>query len=85
MTTRSHHLDIKEIGAVTVATFLDSKIFDETQITNIASELFALVDEDGRSKIVLDSSLVDYVSSTVLGKLITLEKKLKLTDLLPDL
>jgi anti-sigma B factor antagonist len=77
LSTRPHHLDIEEIGEVTVAALLDSKILGETQITSIASELFAMVDEDGRRKIILNCSRVEYVASTALGTLITLEMKLK--------
>ena len=62
---------------MTVAKFVDKKILDETNIQNIGNQLFALVDEDGRKKIVLDFSIVEYLSSAALGKLITMDKKVK--------
>jgi len=68
-------IDIEEIGEVTVARFLDKKILDEANIDKIGSELFGLVDQDGRKKIILDFSLVEYLSSAALGKLITMHKK----------
>ncbi|MCA9082527.1 MAG: STAS domain-containing protein [Planctomycetaceae bacterium] len=68
-------IDIEEVGAVTVARFLDKKILDEANIDKIGQELFGLVDTDGRKKIVLDFSLVEYLSSAALGKLITMHKK----------
>ena len=68
-------IDIEEIGAVTVARFLDKKILDEANIDKIGQELFGLVDQDGRNQIVLDFSLVEYLSSAALGKLITMHKK----------
>lgn len=68
-------IDIEEIGGVTVARFLDKKILDEANIDRIGQELFGLVDEDGRTQIVLDFSLVEYLSSAALGKLITMHKK----------
>ena len=77
MSTGQRRLDIEEIGGITVAKFVDKKILDETNIQNIGNQLFALVDEDGRKKIVLDFSLVEYLSSAALGKLITLDKKAK--------
>ncbi len=70
-------LELEEIGDVTVAKFLDKKILDETNIQIIGNQLFALVDEDGREKIVLDFSNVEYLSSAALGKLITMDKKVK--------
>ena len=73
----SQRLDIEEVGDVTVAKFVDKKILDEANIQVIGSNLFALIDEDGRRKIVLDFSLVEYLSSAALGKLITLDKKAK--------
>lgn len=77
MSTGQRRLDIEEIGGVTVARFVDKKILDETNIQNIGNQLFALVDEDGRKKIVLDFSIVEYLSSAALGKLITMDKKVK--------
>ncbi len=75
MSTR--RLDLEEIGDVTVAKFVDKKILDETNIQIIGNQMFGLVDEDGRRKIVLDFSNVEYLSSAALGKLITMDKKVK--------
>jgi anti-sigma B factor antagonist len=78
MSTGGHRrLDIEEVGDVTVARFIDKKILDETNIQIIGNQLFGLVDEDGRDKIVLDFSNVEYLSSAALGKLITMDKKVK--------
>jgi anti-sigma B factor antagonist len=77
MSTGQRRIDIEEVGDVTVAKFVDKKILDEANIQAIGSSLFALIDEDGRRKIVLDFSLVEYLSSAALGKLITMDKKAK--------
>jgi anti-sigma B factor antagonist len=68
-------IDIEEVSGVTVARFLEKKILDEANIDTLGQEMFALVDEDGRKKIILDFSLVEYLSSAALGKLITMHKK----------
>ncbi|MBA4031148.1 MAG: anti-sigma factor antagonist [Planctomyces sp.] len=73
----TRRLDIEEVGDVTVAKFVDKKILDETNIQLIGNQMFGLVDEDGRKKIVLDFSTVEYLSSAALGKLITMDKKVK--------
>ena len=75
MSSNDRRIDLQEIGEVTVARFLDRKILDEANIDLVGRELFGLLDEDGRRKIVLDFDLVEYLSSAALGKLITLHKK----------
>ena len=70
-------LDIEEVGDVTVARCIDKKILDENNIQIIGNQLFGLVEEDGRKKIVLDFTNVEYLSSAALGKLITMDKKVK--------
>ena len=77
MSTGRRRIDIEEVGEVTIAKFVDKKILDESNIQVIGNHLFALVDEDGRRKIILDFSMVEYLSSAALGKLIILDKKVK--------
>jgi anti-sigma B factor antagonist len=77
MSAGHRRLDIEEVGDVTVAKFVDKKILDEGNIQIIGNQLFSLVEEEGRQKIVLDFSNVEYLSSAALGKLITMDKKVK--------
>ncbi|MCA9089793.1 MAG: STAS domain-containing protein [Planctomycetaceae bacterium] len=77
MAAGQRKLDIEQIGDVTVARFVDKKILDENNIQIIGNQLFGLIEEDGRKKIVLDFTNVEYLSSAALGKLITLDKKVK--------
>lgn len=77
MSLPNRRLDIDEVGDVTIAKFIDKKILDEGNIQIIGNQLFGLVEEDGRQKIVLDFANVEYLSSAALGKLITLDKKVK--------
>ena len=76
-TGAQRRIDIEEVGDVTVAKFIDKKILDETNIQIIGNQLFGLIDEDARTKIILDFSNVEYLSSAALGKLITMDKKVK--------
>ncbi|GAB4162013.1 MAG: hypothetical protein Tsb009_39160 [Planctomycetaceae bacterium] len=73
----TRRIDLDEVGDVTIVRFVDKRILDETNIQIIGNQLFGLVDEDGRKKIILDFSNVEYLSSAALGKLITLDKKVK--------
>jgi anti-sigma B factor antagonist len=73
---RRRRLEVEDIGDVTVVNFTDRKILDEQNIQVIGEQLFSLVDELGRKKILLNFGNVEYLSSAALGKLITLNKKL---------
>jgi anti-sigma B factor antagonist len=75
MSTRK--IDVEEVNGVTVAKFTDKKILDESNIQIIGNQLFSLIDDDHRKKVVLDFANVEYLSSAALGKLITLDKKVK--------
>jgi anti-sigma B factor antagonist len=70
-------LEVTEVGDVTVVRFVDRKILDEASIQELGTELFQLVEQENRGKIVLNFSKVDFLSSAALGKLITLDKKVK--------
>src|ERR1700676_3398029 len=74
---RRRRLEVEDIGDITVVNFTDRKILDEQNIQLIGEQLFSLVDEAGRKKILLNFGNVEYLSSAALGKLITLNKKLQ--------
>ncbi|HEX4131864.1 MAG TPA: STAS domain-containing protein [Pirellulales bacterium] len=73
----NRRLEVAEVGDVTVVRFVDRKILDEGNIQEMGQELFQLVEEDDRTKLLLNFSQVDFLSSAALGKLITLDKKVK--------
>src|SRR5438445_9355533 len=75
MTTPHRRLEVEDIGDVTVVNFTDKNLIDEHTIQIIGEELFSLVDELGRRKILLDFGNVEYLSSAALGTFITLKKK----------
>ena len=70
-------LEVENMGDVTVVCLTDRKILVEQNIQAIGEQLFQLVDELGRRKILLNFGNVEYLSSAALGKLITLNKKLQ--------
>src|SRR6202049_3870625 len=72
---RRRRLEVEDIGEVTVVTFTDKKLLDEQNIQVIGEQLFSLVDDLGRHKLLLNFSNVEYLSSAALGQLITLNKK----------
>jgi anti-sigma B factor antagonist len=70
-------IDVSKVGDVTVVRFNDRKILDEAKIIEFGSELFGLVDLDNRKSILLNFDGVEFLSSAALGKLITLDRKVK--------
>ena len=70
-------LDVSEVGDVTVVNFRDQKIIEDLRIQELGQELFQLVETEKRKKLVLNFATVDFLSSAALGKLITLDKKVK--------
>lgn len=70
-------LEVSDVGDVTVVRFVDRKILDEANIQELGQELFQLVEKEERSRLLLNFSTVDFLSSAALGKLITLDKKIK--------
>jgi anti-sigma B factor antagonist len=75
-TPRRQRLVVEDIGDIAVVSFVDKKILDEQSIQLIGDDLFRLVDELGRRKVLLNFSNVEFMSSAALGKLIALNKKL---------
>lgn len=70
-------LEVSEVAEVTVVRFVDRKILDESNIQELGQELFQLVEEENRNRLVLNFHNVEFLSSAALGKLITLDKKVK--------
>ena len=75
--TALRRLDVSEVGDVTVVRFRDRKIVEDVSIQQLGQEMFHLVEVDNRDKLLLNFSSVDFLSSAALGKLITLDKKMK--------
>jgi anti-sigma B factor antagonist len=70
-------IEVSKVGDVTLVKFADKKILDEANIQELGVELFSLVEQDNRKAILLDFSNVEFLSSAALGKLITLDRKVK--------
>ena len=68
-------LVVQNIGGVMVADFTDASILDAQAIEAIGRQLYELVDDQARRKILLDFSRVRFLSSSLLGVLISLQKK----------
>ena len=72
----NHFTCIEDAGAV-VVTFVRQQLTDEDNIEQLGEALFALLEKDAQSRIILDLSHLDFVTSSVLGKFITLHRRLR--------
>ena len=60
-----------------VLKFRDEKIYDDATIIQIGEELFSIVESGEKLTYKLDFSNVNYLSSSMLGKIISANKKAK--------
>ena len=72
------HIALKTVNDVCVVHLLDTRIVDDVSIHELGSELFSLVEHGGHTKLLLNFSSVEFLSSAALGKLIMLHKKLSM-------
>jgi anti-sigma B factor antagonist len=72
---RRRRTEREEVGELLIVTFTDRKLLDEMNIQLVGEELFALA-EEGRN-MVLSFANVEYLSSALLGKLITLQRQMR--------
>jgi anti-sigma B factor antagonist len=75
MTEKQGRIAVTDKNGIQVVNFLDRKILDESNIVEIANDLFDLVEKNKGIKLCLNFANVQYLSSTVLGKLITLNTR----------
>lgn len=76
--TQLKHLRLREVDGVTVVGFVDSGLMYATDLVlDIGAELNALVKELGLRKILLNFDKVQYVSSTMLGQLASLDRQVR--------
>jgi anti-sigma B factor antagonist len=66
---------IHPIRDVVIVNFQDASLLDSGQLEAIGTELYDLVDNKNRRKLILDFAKVQFMSSSALGVLITLRKK----------
>ena len=73
----SSSLVLSQIENVTIVTFRSASIIDLPSVESIGRDLYTLVDDQAKRRIILDFSAVKFLSSQMLGVLIALQKKAK--------
>lgn len=70
-------LEVENRGDVTVVCLTDRKILVEQHIQVVGEELLNLAKDSGQKKLLLNFRNVEYMSSAVLGMLVTLNKNIQ--------
>ena len=70
-------LVVATIEGVTIVMFRKSSVLDAVAIEGVAEELFELVDKQARRKLTLDFTEVQFLSSQMVGVILSLYKKSK--------
>ena len=76
-TRKGSMLKVTRQNNVGVVTFTTSRILDQSNVQQLGEELDELLDKHKLKKIVLNFGNISYMSSAVMGKLVSLHKKLK--------
>lgn len=76
MEKKSSLIMASKIGDVTVVNFLTSQVLDEMNVQQLGKELNDLLDNEYANKMVINFAKIKFLSSAVLGKLISLNKKI---------
>lgn len=77
MGEKKPRLNVTTEGNATVVELTDRKILDEISISQIADQLGSLVSQTSSPRFVLDFATVAHMSSSALGMLITLNKRVR--------
>ena len=77
MPDATQRLNVTDHKDVKVVDFIESKILDEANITEIGNTLNHMIDEVNNPKLLLDFSNVDHLSSAALGMLINANNRIK--------
>ncbi len=73
----TQRLEIQENGDVTVVRFLDPRVTNPLEIEELGRQLYQVLDSKRGLKLVIDFSPVEFISSAMIGKLISLNRKVK--------
>lgn len=70
-------LNVSVRGDVTVVELTDKKILDEVSISQIGERIQGLLAKSASPKLILDFARVGHMSSSALGMLITIHKRIR--------
>jgi anti-anti-sigma factor len=71
---------VQQVEKFTVVEFMVPSLLEPAQLQQVADDLYRLIDEQDRRRIVLDFQKVRFVSSQALGIVMAMRKKLAATQ-----
>ena len=80
MNQQPRRITVEEKGDYTIIKFRDADILDQVNIHEMGNEMYAVVEGSPGINVIVDFEGVEYLSSSALGKLITLKRKSKETS-----
>ena len=80
MQEKAERLKVSQDGELTIVELTDEKILDEIAIADIGKRLYTVVAELDNPRLILDFSKTMHLSSSALGMLITLHKRIREKD-----
>lgn len=76
----SEYFDVACQGEIAVVTISVQQLTDESNVEVLGNDLFSLIEQHGQRKIILRLAYVSYLTSSVLGKLISLHRRMHRSD-----
>jgi anti-sigma B factor antagonist len=67
---------VQQVDKFTVVEFKSPSLMDPLELEQLGQQLYRLVDEEDRRKVILDFERVQYLSSQAIGIVLTMNKKL---------
>ncbi len=67
---------LQKVEKYSVVEFRTNSLMNPSELEQIATDLYRLVDEEDRRRLILDFEKVQYLSSQAIGIILTLNKKL---------
>lgn len=77
MASGDSRLRVKRVDGVSQVEFVDRNILDEGNIQVIGEEIGALIDAEAAPRILISFANVEHLSSAALGRLITVNNKVR--------
>ncbi len=80
MDEQTRRIVVDQEGNYTIIRFRDADILDQVNIHEMGKEMYAVVEASPGVRLIVDFDGVQYLSSSALGKLISLKRKIEETS-----
>lgn len=74
------HTILEHTNLAEIIKIKESKVYDETMVSMVSDEIDQVLNSNDKKFIIIDFSKVKYLSSSFLGKIISINKKVKVKE-----